>query len=79
MVKEMLEIASQVMILACGLCTVYLTTSLDASHRRWASPIGLASQPFWFYSAYTTEAWGILFLSALYGVRWLQVFIRDYR
>jgi hypothetical protein len=73
-----MELLSQVFILGCGLGTVYLTTSLEASHRRLASPVGLLAQPFWFYSAYTTEAWGILILSAVFAARWLQVFVRDW-
>lgn len=68
---------SQVMILLCGLCTAFLTTSMDYHRRRLAAPIGLLSQPFWIYSGIVTESWGMVAMSLLYGGRWLYVARRD--
>ena len=34
--------------------------------------LGLLSQPFWFYTAYTNEQYGILILSLWYTYSWIQ-------
>jgi len=74
----MLDTISQVFILACGFGALILATSPIALRRKWASPIGLLSEPFWFYSAFVNDQWGILILSMAYGTRWAQCFYRDW-
>ena len=43
--------------------------------KRWGYIFGLISQPFWFYTAYTNEQWGILAMCLFYTYSWLQGFI----
>lgn len=43
----------------------------DRQHvRRWGSLFGLISQPFWFYTAYQSQAWGIFFMTLIYTLSW---------
>lgn len=60
----------QVMIAIFGVSAVAITQSGIPKLQKWAGVFGLIGQPFWFYSAYTTKAWGIFFLSFLYTASW---------
>lgn len=40
--------------------------------RKWGYLLGLISQPFWLYSTYTGEQWGIFALGIWYTYAWLQ-------
>lgn len=40
--------------------------------KRWGYIIGLCSQPFWLYSSWTTNSWGIFCLSLFYTYAWGQ-------
>jgi len=73
-----LEIVCQVMIGVCGLATLFLVTAKDPGMRKLASPMGLLAQPFWIYTTYLHEQWGVLVLTMIYAVRWGQVFIREW-
>lgn len=73
-----LAMLSQVAIGLLGVASVMLVTSKDESLRRIAAPIALMAEPFWFYTAYVNDQWGILLLTLIYTVRWGQVFIRDW-
>ncbi len=44
---------------------------------RWGYIAGLCSQPFWFYSSWHNEQWGIFALAIWYTLAWLQG-IRNY-
>lgn len=37
---------------------------------RWGYIIGLVAQPFWFYTSYVSEQWGVFFLSFIYFYSW---------
>jgi len=73
-----LEVLSQVLIGGLGIASVMLVTSKDEGLRRLAAPLALLAEPFWFYTAYINEQWGILLLTLIYTFRWTQVFIRDW-
>jgi len=70
---------AQAMIIMCGITTAMMTTHMEYRVRRLAAPFGLLSQPFWFYSAWITDSWGMVGLCFLYGGRWLYVARRDLR
>lgn len=60
----------QIAILVLGVGAVYLSQDPKPKVSRWAGILGLVSQPFWFYSSYTTESWGIFLASFLYTYCW---------
>jgi hypothetical protein len=62
----------QVAIGLCGVSSIWLSQSLDGTVRRWAPIFGLCAQPFWFYSTYRAEQWGIFFLCFLYTAAWAR-------
>jgi hypothetical protein len=40
--------------------------------RRWGLIVGLMGQPFWFWSSWQHEQWGIFAVSVWYTYAWLQ-------
>jgi multisubunit Na+/H+ antiporter MnhB subunit len=60
----------QVAIAATGVVAIFLTQSHNPNRRRYACLFGMASQPFWFYAAWSAGQWGILFLNCFYAVAW---------
>lgn len=57
-----------------SLLAIWLTQEKRFARRRWASIFGLASQPFWFYAAISTQQWGVFILSVLYTAVWAKGF-----
>ncbi|MEH6566940.1 MAG: hypothetical protein V7756_16565 [Halopseudomonas sp.] len=57
-----------------SLLAIWLTQDTRLQRRRWASIFGLASQPFWFYAAISTQQWGVFILSLLYTAVWAKGF-----
>ena len=55
------EIMDQIAIVLLGVGSIFFYTHKNIV---WGASFGLAAEPFWFYSAYTTEQWGI-FISAI--------------
>lgn len=43
----------QIAIALTGVVAIFLTQSSNPEHRRYACLFGMASQPFWFYAAWT--------------------------
>lgn len=66
---------SQVGIAIFGVSAV-LCTQLDPQWHKWASVLGLAGQPFWFYSSWTTRQLGIFALSWLYTISWTMGLVK---
>lgn len=64
----------QIGIALTGVTAVWLTQDPRESWRRWAPIFGLCGQPFWFYSAYMAEQWGIFALCFLYALSWARGF-----
>lgn len=61
---------AQLCILLLGVGAVYLANDPRESWRRWASVVGLASQPFWFYATIKAHQWGIVAAAVLYTCMW---------
>ncbi len=68
----------QIAITIIGCITGWLVNDADPNKRKYASIFGLASQPFWFYSAYITEQWGIFFMSIMYTALWMRGFYNSW-
>lgn len=64
----------QIGIAICGVTAVFLSQDSRATWRKWSCIFGLIGQPFWFYTAYTHEQWGIFALSFLYTFSWARGF-----
>lgn len=65
---------AQIGIAVFGVIAVWLSQAPNESQRRYACLFGMASQPFWFYSTYSAEQWGIFGLCVLYAASWLRGF-----
>ncbi len=61
----------QILIAFTGVTAIFLTQQSNDKLKKYACIFGLAGQPFWFYSAYTAEQWGILVLCIFYTYSWL--------
>jgi len=62
----------QIAIALTGVVAIFLSQDESANRRKYACLFGLASQPFWFYSAYTAGQRGVLVLSAFYTMGWAR-------
>jgi len=60
----------QIAIAFTGVVAIWLTQQGKESWKKYACLFGLAGQPFWFYSSYTFEQWGILALCIFYTYSW---------
>jgi len=61
----------QVMIALTGALAIWLTQQDRAHLKKYACLVGMAGQPFWLYSAFESEQWGILALSIFYTYAWM--------
>jgi hypothetical protein len=64
----------QIAIAVTGILAVWLTQDPRPSIRRYACIFGMAGQPFWFYTTYKAEQWGIFMLSFFYTIAWARGF-----
>jgi len=64
----------QIAIALTGVVAIWLSQDKRERWRKWACIFGLVGQPFWFYSAYTAEQWGIFILCGFYTSAWLKGF-----
>lgn len=64
---QFFELFSQVAITILGVFSIVLI----AKKNKWGFVFGLASQPFWFYTSYINEQWGIFLLSFVYLGSWI--------
>jgi len=60
----------QWLIAIFGATAIWVTQQKRADLKKWACVLGMITQPAWFYSAYTSEQWGIFFVSFLYTYSW---------
>ena len=64
----------QIAITLTGVVAIWLSQDHRIQFRKWASIFGLIGQPFWFYSAYSAEQWGIFSLCFFYTYAWFKGF-----
>ena len=64
----------QVGIALTGATAVWLSQDKRELWRKYACIFGLIGQPFWFYSAWQAQQWGIFILCVLYTFSWARGF-----
>jgi hypothetical protein len=69
----------QLAIVVTGGIAIWLANDPRESWRKWASVVGLAGQPFWFFSLSGADQWGIMILAAIYTVAWARGFHASWR
>jgi nicotinamide riboside transporter PnuC len=62
----MLETVSQIAIFILGISGIVLI----GRKNKWGFVFGLLVQPFWFYTAFINQQWGIFFVSFAYTISW---------
>ena len=60
----------QIAIAFTGVIAIFLTQQKNENIKRYGCLFGLAGQPFWFYSVYTSEQWGVFILCLFYTYAW---------
>jgi hypothetical protein len=63
-------VIDQIGLFACGVTAVTLTNMRSLEVRRWAPFFGLAGEPFWLYTSWINEQWGIVMMCFIYGAAW---------
>ena len=64
----------QITIALTDTIAIWLTQQSREDWKKYACVVGVIGQPFWFYSAYHAEQWGILVLTFFYTYSWLLGF-----
>jgi len=62
----------QIGIAFTGVTAIWLSQDHREDWRKWACIFGMTGQPFWFYSAYVAQQWGILILCCFYTYAWFR-------
>lgn len=57
---------AQIGLAVFGAAAIYLISRKD-HWQRWGYILGLCSEPFWFYSSWKAQQWGIFVLSLWYA------------
>lgn len=65
-----METLSQFIIFVFGVAAVFMSQSEDKTLVKWSCIAGLISQPFWFYSSYVNDQWGVFAMSFFYAFAW---------
>jgi hypothetical protein len=60
----------QIIIFLTGMIAIWLVNDKREHYRKYSSIFGLIGQPFWFYTTYIAEQWGIFFLTIFYTIAW---------
>ena len=64
----------QAAIVIFGASAIWLSQDSREERRRYACLCGLASQPFWFWTTWHAEQYGIFAISFLYCASWMRGF-----
>lgn len=67
----MIEMIIQIVILLTSALAVWLVNQ-NNKLSKWGSVLGLIGQPFWLYSTFSSQQWGIFLLSLFYMYCWGQ-------
>lgn len=62
----------QIGIALTGVIAIWLSQDSNPNRRKYACIFGMLGQPFWFYSAYIAEQWGIFILCFFYAFSWMK-------
>lgn len=58
--------------IAIGILGLVTLALFQKGLRRYASITGLLAQPFWLYTTYQAQQWGILFICVLYTAMYFK-------
>lgn len=61
----------QILIAVTGCIAIWLTQQPNNKIKKYACLFGIAGQPFWFYSSYVSEQWGIFVICFVYSYAWI--------
>jgi len=64
----------QIVILFCGVSTVYLSQDPRSQARKWACVVGLAAAPAWLWTSWQHAQWGIFISSVIFALGWFRGF-----
>jgi len=64
----------QVFIATTELIAVGLLQAKTRQYRKWASIFGLLGQPFWFYTSFQSQQWGIFVVCFFFLGLWIKSF-----
>lgn len=62
----------QLFIAVFGVASIWLANDPRQSYRRWGCVAGLIAQPFWFYTAWKAQQWGVFALAVFYTAGWIR-------
>lgn len=74
----MFEVFCQFIIPVLSCSAVFLVTRKDRS-RFWGYWCGLASQPFWMYTFWHHQQWGLFALAVFYTTQWTKGIVVYYK
>ena len=55
-----------------GPAAIWLSQSRTMQFQRWACIVGLVSQPFWFWSVWSSGQWGVGVVAVVCALAWLK-------
>jgi hypothetical protein len=62
----------QIAIAVIGVLAAWINQDPTERTRRWACVIGIVGQPFWFYTAWQANQWGVLAVTAGYTLAFMR-------
>jgi len=65
------DVISQALLLLSGGSAIWFLSRKE-DWKRWGFIIGILGQPFWLYSSYMNELWGIFLLTIFYTYSFAQ-------
>jgi hypothetical protein len=66
------DVVAQVGIALTGATAIFVVGLKEPRRRRWGFVLGVCGQPFWIYTTWNHEQWGILLLTAVYTYSWIN-------
>lgn len=69
-----MDIISQIAIIVLCMSASWLVNDHRPHIARFGPVLGLASEPFWFYTTYTHHQWGIFASAFVYTFSWSRGF-----
>jgi hypothetical protein len=68
----------QIAIGFTGVVAIWLSQQSKEEWKKYACIFGMIGQPFWFYSAYKAQQWGIFGLCFFYSYSWITGFYNNW-
>ena len=75
----MIDILVQVAIVILGALAISLLASAKGQVRRWGYVAGLVSEPFWIWSAYFADQFGVIALAVWWGYHYYRGAVNNWR